>query len=214
MLSFLVSFAFAGSEPYVVPITRAETTHKMVAAPWWSGEYPSPIIHVAAKKGKTVTIQGHESLRALTKPTKACTISTGVYHPWSKEHSIETFYSIIPWVQYEVLADVPDNGFKKGDSLENESYAAEGYCTYTHKSGKTTQNVQVFCDDLAGPAYKKIAHPTHPEEQWLYLNCAEGYKVFVLDTDLSQQTGNMEGKICGYGEVTNSAGQCPAESEK
>lgn len=211
MLFLFNSLVFAGSEPYLLPITRKDLTHTMVAAPWWRGEYPSPIIHVTSPKAKTVTIQGYETLRTLQKSTKVCTIPTGVYHPWSTGHSVDTFYSIISWVQYEILADVPDNGFKKGDSLENESYVAEGYCMYTHKSGTKIQNVQIFCDDLTGPAYKKIAHPTHSEEQWLYLNCSEGYKVFIPDSGLREQTGNLSGRICSYGEVSNNLGKCSTD---
>ena len=210
----LSQVAFAGSDPYVLPITRKETTHKMVAAPWWSGEYPTPMLEVMSKEkdSKTVTIQGHASLRKLTDPQKACTIDTGVYHPWGKGHNVETFYSIMPWVQYEILKDVPEEGLKTGDILDNEIYAAEGYCNYVHVSGSTKKEVQLWCGgELDTSIYKKIDHPAHAGEQWLYLNCKEGYKVFVQDSELSKQTGDVTAKMCGYGTVVRRAEECPAD---
>ena len=212
MFIFFIQLALSDdNSPYTLPIERNKVTHTMVAASWWSGEYPSPVIDVRSEKGKTVTIQAHASLRALTKPRKSCTIESGVYHPWSKGHSTETFYSIGQWVYYDVLADVSDEGLKKGDRLNYETYAAEGYCNYVLVSGKSKKNVQIFCDRLLTKEFKKVETPAHPEEQWLFLRCKEGYKAFIQDRDLSAQTGNVEGNMCGYGVVTSKAEGCSTE---
>lgn len=209
MIYLLCSIALADSTPYLLPITRNNVTHKMVAAPWWGGEYPMPIVDVFSPTEKMVTIQGYESLRVLKEPKKACTISVGLYHPWTKNKIVENFYTITGSVSYEVLADIPDYGWKKGDILENEVYLGENQCGYTWKSGKTKKDESYTCVGGNESQFKKVTIPSHPEEQWLYLKCQEGYKVFIQDIDLLQQTGDRVGQICGYGMVVTHNETCP-----
>jgi hypothetical protein len=39
-------------------------------------------------------------------------------------------------------------------------------------------------------------------EQWLHLECKQGYKIFVEDKDLLSQKGIKEGEIRGYGDIS------------
>ena len=205
-----IGLASAGNEPYVLPITRNEITHKMVAAPFWltgAGGSIYPVIEVKNKKLKTITIQGHSSLRKLTSPKKSCTIKTGLYHPWAEGHSVNTFYSVLPWTQYEILKDVPEEGLKKGDILDNVISSISGV-SYVHVSGKKRIPKSAgFGDFDLDNVYKQIDHQYHEEEKWLYLTCKEGYNVFISDNDLSMQTGNIFGKCC-ESSVAGSTEEC------
>ena len=171
-----------------------------------------PVIDVRAPKGEKVTIQGHASLRKLTEPTKACTIEAGIYHPWSDAHNVLVFYSILPLEKYEVRKDIEEHGLKKGDVLDMVMYASEGYCNYTHISGASKTSAQIFCDSIRGDGFKKVEYPAHPSEHWLYVQCAEGHKAFVQDTDLFKQTGDRAGTICGHGHVA-AQGSCAPKAE-
>ena len=193
---------------YTLPITRNGVTHTMVAYNYWSGEYPQPVIDVGHNQNRWIKIKGYASLRKLVK-RKVCSIRTGIYHPWSKDRiSIINYYSIIPKVDYVAKKNTVLDGqkIKLGDKLENEIYIAEGSCSYLLNKKKqiTTICIEDGAEDPA--AFKQMKHPAHHSEQWLYLNCREGYHVFVQDVDLLRQPNVRKGTISGYGEVTTSTG--------
>lgn len=208
MLSGLINVVDAA--PYTLPITRNNKEKTMVAADWWGGEYPSPIIEVSSKES-TVAVYGYASLR---KPTekKKCTIPVGLYHPWTKDKlPVETYYTIIPHAQYEVTKDNPELNLKKGDFFDMEVGIGENFCSYLHVSGKTRVELTEDCDLPVREGMRAIKPASHPTEQWLYLKCNEGYKIFIQDQDLLKQTGNKEGQICGYGYIAKKDQACPME---
>jgi len=187
-------------KPYTIPITRNGVTHTMIAYNFWSGEYPLPVINVKPTKKKWTKIFGYSSLQKVDKKI-ACTIKSGLYHPWSKDtSSIINFYSIVPKIDYIVKKDtqLEDEMLNKGDKLENEVYLSEGYCKYTLNSKKSFES---FCINNENREFKLIKHPTHNKEQWLYLECKEGYNIFIKDKDLLTEQNVSKGTIKGYGEV-------------
>ena len=191
---------------YTLPITRNGVTHSMVAYNYWSGEYPKPVIYVKGNQNKWVKIKGYASLRKPVK-RKVCSIKTGIYHPWSKDRiSLINYYSIIPKVDYIVKKNtvLDSQEIKKEDKLENEIYIAEGICSYLLYKKKQITTVCVKEGIEYPTAFKHIKHPAHSSEQWLYLNCREGYHVFVQDVNLLRQPNVREGTISGYGRVTTS----------
>jgi len=199
-VSILSAEAIGGS--YTLPITRNGVTHHMVAYNYWSGEYPKPVINVKHNQNRWVQIEGYASLRKSLN-REVCSIRAGIYHPWSKEKiSIIDYYSIIPRVDYVAKKNtlLDDQKIRKGDKLENEIYIAEGSCSYL--LNKRREIVATCIDDPT--VFRRIETPSHSSEQWLYLKCREGYKVFVQDTDLLSQPNIKRGAISGYGEVTNS----------
>lgn len=190
----------ANEDPYTLPITRDGVTHTMLAYNFWSGEYPSPVIDVQADLNKTRKIMGYPTLRKPNKK-KSCTIKAGIYHPWSQDKtSLINYYTIVPNVRYLVeRSTMLDNiRLKKGDELNEEIYLSEGFCSYL-LNGESA--VETMCLGAEDKRFKRIESPSHPAEQWLYLRCMEGDKLFVQDSDLLTQTGVVEGQIIGYGEV-------------
>lgn len=193
-------FLQANEDSYLLPITRDGTTHTMLAYNFWSGEYPSPVIDVQADRNKTRKIMGYTTLRNPDKK-KACTIKSGIYHPWSQDKtSLINYYTIVPNVSYLAHGDnVLENlKLKKGDQLKEEIYLAEGYCSYL-LNGKIA--LETMCIGEENSHFKRVEVRSHATEQWLYLTCQEGYKLFVEDKGLLTQKGVIEGKIIGYGEV-------------
>lgn len=184
---------------YSAPITRGGTTYTMVIYDFWSGEYPKPVIDIRPAHSGWTTIRGYASLRNPGKE-EMCTVRAGVYHPWSKDHvSLIDFYTIIPKVTYVARRDttVGERRIARGDVLEDEVYLAEGDCSYVLNKRK---KITAFCLDNPGD-FRRMTRKAHPSEQWLYLNCQEGYNVFVQDRDLVRQPHVRKGKIVTYGEV-------------
>ncbi len=213
--------------PYQLTVVRNGVSYLQVAGNFWQGEYPGPVIDVnSSKKGKT-TIQGWTSLRQLDT-RKNCTIQNGIYHPWSSTpNSVINYYTLAPVYEYMVIQDLPqdvastldtDPGTKisVGDKIINVFYLSEGYSTATLVQGKKETTIGLSWDALEiHPEYFSLQKKTESlvkttlddgsvyesSEQWLYLNCKEGYKVFVQDTDLLAQKGVKEGDITDYGSV-------------
>ena len=197
----LISLGQANEDPYPIPITRNGTTQTMIANNFWSREYPEPVINVQPTNKKWNRIYGYASLRKLDKK-KPCTIQSGLYHPWSKRsNSLINFYSILPKTDYLVQKDttLEEQKLKKGDTLKNEIYLAEGYCSYTLNGKKRFEAVCITDKDKA---FRLIKPPLGEKEQWLYLQCKEGYKVFVQDKMLLAQKNVSKGRIKFYGEVS------------
>ena len=201
VLLIFTAYLHASEEPYLIPITRDGMTHTMVAYNSWSGEYPEPVIRVQPSQSKWNKVMGYPSLRN-TVNKKECTIKTGTYHPWSEDKiSLISYYSIEPKISYLAQSDIMFEGqkFKKGDKLDNEVYLSEGFCSYVLNGKKERLRTNCIGEDTH---FKITKYPTHPSEQWLYLSCKEGYKVFVQDSDLLSQPNVTEGQMYGYGEVT------------
>jgi len=193
-------------DSYALPITRNGVTHLMVAYNFWSGEYPKPVIYVKHSQNNWTRIKGYTSLRTPNKK-KVCSIKTGIYHPWSKDKiSLINYYSIIPKVDYMAKKNtiLDSQKIKKGDILENEVYIAEGSCSYLLNRKKKITTVCIENSAEIPTEFKRIKNPSYAPEQWLYLNCHEGYHIFVQDIDLLRQPNVRKGKISGYGRVTAS----------
>jgi hypothetical protein len=229
-LIFITS-ASADFGTYKLEIERDGVTYLQVAMNEWQGEYPGPVIDVSSKKkNKTTTVKGWESLRKQTVQ-KNCTITNGLYHPWSQtKNSVIDFYTIAPVLDYVVLQDIANpqdldisslNGdqsvpaIKAGSKIVNYMYLAEGGAMATLQQDGVEQYLYLFYDTLEKPEYfaeipaskasKKVTEEdgtiSDAYEQWLYVKCAEGYKVFIEDTALLSQKGVKEGNITGYGEI-------------
>jgi len=186
-----------------VPTTRKGVTYSMVAYNFWSGEYPKPVIYVKKTDDSWRKIEGYASLRKLTE-RKICSIRPGIYHPWSKDKtSLIDFYTLTPKIDYVAKsnATLDEQQIQRGDRLENEFYIAEGSCSYLLNKRRqiTTTCIKEAVEDPS--IFSRTKKRSHPREQWLYLNCKEGYNVFVKDTDLLKQPNVKKGKIIEYGKV-------------
>jgi len=210
------------SKPYKIDVVRDSRTYHQVAAPFWSSEYPQPVINIhASTKGET-TIQGFESLRKKTE-RKSCTVRNSLYHPWAKEpNSVINYYTINPLESYEVTQELPaaimENFAPKrpqnGDQILNVVYTAEGYAQgiYHPKNGKESLidfPADIFEQNKGYFSPVETSEPLPKKEQWLYLKCAQGYNVFVEDTDLLSQQGITQGSITGYGDISPDSATVP-----
>lgn len=190
---------------YQLPITRDGQTQTRVAYNFWSGEYPGPVINVNAEKpnGKT-RIKGLSSLRGNGTPA-TCEIANGLYHPWSTtKNSVINFYSLTSVQASLVAADTDLEGVSAptGSRIVNIYYQSEGYCggTLIRPNGER-EELSVSCDALETDNVRRITPADEYHEQWLYVACADGKKVFIQDEQLLKQTGNRTGRITEYGSV-------------
>jgi len=136
----------------------------MAVTIFWSGEYPAPVIHIQPSKNNWGTVN---------LGNNKCSIKTGIYHPWTKDKiSLINYYSITPKINYLVQQDTILDGqkVKKGDTIKNEFYLSEGFCSYL-LNDKTEITVHCLANSTQ---FKRIKFPAHPAEQWLYLSCKEG----------------------------------------
>ncbi|KIM12881.1 MAG: hypothetical protein KU38_03565 [Sulfurovum sp. FS08-3] len=193
---FGLSFA-QESKPYPIDVERNGNVYHQIATPFWASEYPSPVININAHAKGFTTIEGYPSLRT-KKDSKPCEVKNGLYHPWAKEpNSLIGFYTINP-----VKIDM-----RVGDKILYVSYAAEGY---SHGIFSPSQSQEVTVEFLSTvfednpQIFKRINQsPALPNpEQWLYLQCTQGYNVFVQDSDLLMQQGIKKGQITGYGDIS------------
>ncbi len=230
ILLFIAS-ASAELGTYKLEVERNGVKHLQVAMNTWQGEYPGPVIDVSSKKkNKTTTVKGWESLRKLSVQ-KNCTIANGLYHPWSQtKNSVIDFYTIAPVLDYVVLQDIaiPEDlglsafyegqtvpAIKANSKIVNFMYLAEGGAMATLQQDGIEQYLYLSYDSLEQPEYfaktletKALKTVTELDgstydvnEQWLYVKCAEGYKVFIQDGDLLGQKGVKLGNITGYGDI-------------
>jgi hypothetical protein len=200
---------------YQLPTLREGVVTTRLAYNFWSGEYPGPVIDVT----QDITIQAYDSVRTLDS-LKSCTIQKGLYHPWSEtKNSIDSFYSIIDIFSYEAQADISfadgtigseEKSFtvKKGEKIINEVYLSEGWCTATLLTADATKNeVYYYCEEVSENANFKVISDADPKasdsflEQWMYLNCAEGYNAFIQDSALLAVPYVKEGQFLDYGKV-------------
>ncbi len=215
---FGLSFA-QESKPYPIDVERNGNVYHQIATPFWASEYPSPVININAHAKGFTTIEGYPSLRT-KKDSKPCEVKNGLYHPWAKEpNSLIGFYTINPVESYEIVqtppASIQENftfndgkiDMRVGDKILYVSYAAEGY---SHGIFSPSQSQEVTVEFLSTvfednpQIFKRINQsPALPNpEQWLYLQCTQGYNVFVQDSDLLMQQGIKKGQITGYGDIS------------
>ena len=194
------------SGPYRIAITRDGKQQTRLIAPFWSGEYPSPVIDVSSRKPGTTTVKGYKSLRDPKEPVN-CTIKNGLYHPWAKEKaSAANFYSIVAIEEYLSLKQQVLDGteLKKGDLIIDLIYHGEGSCGA--RVAKNRKEIEFQCDTVQQSAgFKALKQPDNFAEQWLRMKCAEKYDAFVHAAALLKQKGVSRGDITGYGEITGSA---------
>ena len=187
---------------YSASITRNGFTKLMTIYDFWSREYPKPVIYIKPNKSGYIRIKGYPSPRKLTKKTP-CLIKTGLYHPWSEDNtSVKVFYTITPKVSYIALKNINlDDGkikIDKGDILENEAYISEGECYYILNKIK---GITTYCIGEDNKEFKKIKERSFPTQQWLYLQCKEGYNIFIQDKELLKYPQVTKGVIKDYGKV-------------
>lgn len=224
LIAFVSVSATAESSVYELPITREGVTTERVAYNFWSGEWPGPVIRVNSTKKGVTTINAYKSLRVLSNKNKvACTVKNGVYHPWAQiwdnevtgekaktQNSVVTYYTIAAKNEYVVTqTNTPDwiemydtNGVElPSPTLDKGSkvlvvYGGEGYCL-----GSTGGEDYYFpCDAIDQDSnYKQTVTPDDFYEQWLYVQCDEGYNAFVQDSSLLAQPGVSEGEFLEYG---------------
>ncbi len=191
--------------PELVPITRDGVMTTRIAVDSWLTEYPSPVINVHADNPRGYTeVKGFKSLRKLDKPMY-CRIKNGLYNPWSKTgNSVITYYTLLPLDMYQVLqATQLDNvNLHPGMLLTRVYYGSEGYCDASvMQDRKITKQINFYCDELEKPALKRLTKKDQFQEQWLYLKCTNGNKVFIRDEALLNTKGVTKGKFTSYGEV-------------
>jgi hypothetical protein len=198
------------NEPYEIELLRSGKKISALASPFWSGEYPLPVIDVfSGKPGKT-KLRTFESVRDLNNQ-RDCTVKNGIYSPWSrKEHSALLFYSFTSLISYQVLAPkfFADTSLLKGDLIKHVAYLAEGQCTAKLQramGSKIKLSELVFSCDLAEKSkeFKKMGSKEDVQfaEQWLLLKCEEGYQSYIQDSTLLAHPGVKEGVIISFGEV-------------
>ena len=199
--------AAAETYTYTLPVTRDAKTTTRVAFKSWSGEYPLPVIDVASKKTGATTIRAQKNVRTLDEPI-SCSIDNGIYHQWSKSKgSLLGFYTLLPLQEYATVSDgfLGEKPVKKGDLVSELVYIAEGNCGAIIKRGKKTlASIDFLCTELED--ITRFKHTTGNDkdtfrEQWIYVQCKEGDKAFVLDTRLLKETGVREGKVVEYGKI-------------
>ncbi len=207
-IASLLVVAIAAAEvpsSYLIPILRNGIKTTRVARNFWSGEYPAPVIDVDSKnKGKT-KVNAYKSLRDISK-SESCTIENAIYHPWSSNKgSIVDFYQVVSNVEYTVKKDTTIGSvkLKKGDKVSREVYLSEGSCEGVTKGPKKKEiRIEYSCDETRKPELSQTSGVGDKfEEQWVYVNCAEGFKAFVQDKELLKAPGVKEGEVVNYGKV-------------
>ena len=187
---------------YTLPITRDGRTITRVAVDHWTGEYPRPVIDLNSKVHGSTKVRGYRTLRQLEQPAD-CLIRNGIYHPWAPgTESMLTFYTLVPLIEYEVLLD--DGALKRGDRVSQVVYGSEN--VYSGMVAGTRISIRGY--DLQDPTrFKKLPSEASEdfEEQWLYLRCNDGKKLFIRDIDLLNTPGATLGRTVAYGRVGSGA---------
>lgn len=211
-------------ESYKLPITRDGKKVTRVAANFWGGEWPSPVINVGAGRSGTTTITGYNNLRNPQEFDKMkCTIKNGLYHPWSKnDDSAVTYYTLQGTADFAVIKDtsyelynsktkkVENKKVPAGATFKNVVGYGENYCGAIYEFNKTKRPFQASCDFFYdNKSLKQTTTDSDFSEQWIYLTCEEksdegekrNIKVFIQDKDLLSQPGVTQGCPGKYGTV-------------
>jgi hypothetical protein len=224
MALFAFNSAFAISS-YKISINRDNKTFKKMVYAYWSGEYPMPVIDVSSQSKGNTKIEAYKSLRDLKEKVE-CTISNGIYHPWSSDNkkTKTIFYSIKAQEDYAVIKKTSYEMFSMdektstiqavqtplnpGDQIQDIYYAGEGTCSGTHvtkvNKKRFAKEIDFNCELVDDRKSFKRLTPAHKDdviEQWLYVSCQEGYKAFITDEALLKSPGAKEGTIKEYGTV-------------
>ncbi|MBK8011503.1 MAG: hypothetical protein IPK13_09140 [Deltaproteobacteria bacterium] len=190
---------------YTLPIIRNGRKTIRVAANFWSGEYPSPVIDVNSSSPGETEIKAYKSLRD-EKPATRCTITNGLYHPWSTTpNSVVSYYQIVPLVEYKALRPRTIAGAKleKGAVISRLLYLAEGSCQGVVRRGKKETPIDFPCEEVNEAQGMRLVSGAHDkfEEQWLHVSCKQGHKAFIRDRELLATAGVREGEVESYGVV-------------
>lgn len=212
IIVLLSATAHAEFNAYQLPITRNGVTSTKLAYNAWSGEYPGPIPVVTKK----TTLNAYKSLRKLDQPAQ-CTVDKGIYHPWSEtKNAVVNYYSLTGINNYVATEAITLSGdiyyankdevfevqFDKGDEVINTFYLSEGWCSGTLvKSSGSKDQVDYFCDVLEEVPFQSTSKDLDFNEQWLYLQCDEGYNAFIEDYKMMESKNVKAGQILGYGQV-------------
>ncbi len=205
-LLLIFSYSIAEFDAYRIPITRNNETKTRLTFNSWAGEYPYPVINVNShiKDGYT-EIFGYPSLRQLDKK-QSCFIKNGLYNPWSKtKNSVINYYSLVPVLDYQVekTVTIDDQKLHPNTKITNVFYLSEGYCDGSVKLiDNKIKHLTFMCDDVDNASFKRLNAEDDFYEQWLYVNCKNGHKVFIRDKTLLKVKGVTKGDFNGYGEVT------------
>ncbi len=201
--------AMASSDLYKLTVERGGVKHEQVAYSDWSGEWPRPIIDVSTNKPGITKIKGFRSLRTLDQPVE-CNILNGIYHPWgATKNSVISYYTIVGQSDYKVVKEHEvGEGFdrqtlKVGDIVQNVIYGSEGSCwAQIARAGSPLKDYEFFCDEMDKKEYfEKIKSTEGLNEQWLYLRCTNGLKVFIRDEELLKMPGVTHGTFSSYGHA-------------
>ena len=90
--------------------------------------------------------------------------------------------------------------FKKGQKVINAIYGSEGWCQGTLVDGNNKEDIYFFCDVVFENA-TTLSEDWNNDEQWVYLQCKEGYNAFIQDSSFLNSKDVLEGVIGGYGDV-------------
>jgi|GEM_PF-7056567 len=169
-----------------------------VAYDGWSGEYPGPIFQV----NKELTVDARSNV-CEHKSTLKCTISPGLYHPWS-EISEAGFKTVATTSRFVTLKEVDfwDVKVPKGTEIIEQFYAAEGQCGLII-NGQLYQDMCPSNGDRP-ETFKELPNPNKDfaARQFLGVDCTEGQRAWILiDDALMKNSSISEGELLGYGEV-------------
>ena len=159
-----LSAALAETGSKVQKIVRDVQDRERVHYPFWSGEYPGPVVDVFAKKPGETTVQVQTSYSKLGA-RMSCTIKNGLYHPWSEtENSVNGYFTVTAHKEYELLKDFSFESPRydektgdvkidvvtaaKSDRLTKVIDLAEGYCgaELIQDAGRVQKAIDFSCD--------------------------------------------------------------------
>lgn len=165
---------------------------------FWVGEYPEPVIHVS----RTVTVAARVT-PCDRDPTRTCTVSSGVYHPWSRGPA--RFATIGAIERFRVLraTTVGEISVVAGEVVEVPGYLSEGMCEWRIRGETVSESCPDQLADSTGRLFEAVptVTPGFSDTQLLGLSCTDGSEAWIDVRALSTVPGVRQGKVLGYGEV-------------
>ncbi len=165
-----------------------------VIYPSWPGEYPYPAVSVS----EHITLNGSHTLCDL-ETKSPCTLSPGVYHPWSTIAA--TYASII--AQPKFLTLEPIRGKKKRHDSGSELLVLEYKSTSSCIVSINTDSWEMSCPSPLSDNWlqPKNADDNSPQ-QFIKASCKEGEKLWVeVNDDLFQNAQIDRSEIGMHGMV-------------
>lgn len=207
------STSFALSSNKLDIIRNGKKLQKMIYNSW-SEEYTQPTIHINTKIPGVTLVQGVKNISDTTVSV-SCSIKNATYHPWSDDNKLTgtLYYSIKTQEDYLVrkktsidqyISDQNSTNAKleplelsPGDLIQNVYYYSEGVCSGTHQKlinkQKVLTEINLSCELLDKANFKLLTPQSVKDdniEQWIYTNCAEGYKAYIQDVELGKLSNN------------------------